>query len=256
MSLREKCERIWESYKLFASTAFVARKGFELVGLTRGTDLPLPVVETFERRGESGLEHQAKVAWLAVAFAENFPMFFGEMPLGPSYELFYKMIVVELCHDVGEVATGDIPDDGNALHGTKDEREREVVASLMQVFRHNDKCLTEMFQEFQNKNTRAGQALYALDKIEAVLTLIFLEQYEHYGAMNEKPSVTEQDRHFMKLTHTSCATDCWAAHVKAPIQDYSEEIVGPVFELLRVAVEDVRGGMFEWWDDEILPYGD
>lgn len=254
MNLRKVCEQIWDGYKLFASTAYVSRKGFELVGMTKETGMPVPVAETFERRGESGLEHQAKVAWLAVAFAENFPMFFGELFLSSVYELFYEMLIVELCHDVGEVAVGDIPDDGNALHDTKDEAEREVFNSLMHVFSRSDVRLAKMFLEFQNRNTPVGQALYALDKVEAVLTLLFLEQFDHYGVMDKKPLVTDSDRHFMRLAHTSCTTDCWAAHTKALIQGYPKEVTEPVLELLRVAVEDVRGEMFEWWDDEISPY--
>lgn len=251
-NLRRKCEKIWEGYKLFASAAYVSRKGFELTGLTRNTGDSAPVAETFERRGDSGLEHMAKTAWLAVAFKENFPTFFSRA--ASSHELFYRMLIVELCHDVGEVAIGDIPDDGNALHDTKDAAEREVFEMMTRSFDRSGVHVARLFAEFQEKDTCLGRAMYAIDKIEAVLTLIFLEQYEQYGVIDKKPFVTNADRHFMRLTHTPCATDCWAAHVKALLLDYPTEITEPIFCLLRVAVEDVRGEMFEWWDEEILPY--
>lgn len=255
MDLRKVCERIWDGYKgIFARTAYVPRKGFESVGMTKETEALPPVVKTFKRRGESGLEHQAKVAWLAAVFADNFPRFFGDSSLDPSCDLFYSVFIVGLCHDVGEVTSGDVLDDGNALSGTKDETEREVFNSLMHVFRHSDARLAKIFKEFQDKSTHAGKALHALDKIESILTLLFLEQFKHYGAMDNKPLMTDSDRHFVGATRTSCTTDCWAARVKSLTQGYPKEITEPVFELLRVAVEDVRGEMFEWWGDEgVLP---
>lgn len=139
-SREEAYKRIWDGYRLYAGTAYVSRKGFELVGLTKDTEMPLPVAETFVRRGESAMEHQAKTAWLAMAFNDNFPLFFSDMD--SAYSLAYLMMTVGLCHDVGEVAIGDIPDDGNPLHDKKDAAEREVfkktnggVPSQWQIFR-------------------------------------------------------------------------------------------------------------------------
>lgn len=252
MSSREEAyKRIWDGYRLYAGTAYVSRKGFELVGLTKDTEMPLPVAETFVRRGESAMEHQAKTAWLAMAFNDNFPLFFSDMD--SAYSLAYLMMTVGLCHDVGEVAIGDIPDDGNPLHDKKDAAEREVFKKLMAACPHNGKFFVKAFGELQSKNVLRGKALYALDKLEAVLTLLFLEQYEHYGVMNKKPFVTESDRHFMRVTRTSCTTDCWAAHTKSLIQNFPETITEPVFGLLKVAVKDVRGEMFEWWDEDVSP---
>lgn len=44
--------------------------------------------------------------------------------------------------------------------------------------------------------------------------------------------------------------------MKSLIQDFPETITGPVFGLLKVAVEDVRGEMFDWWDRDVLPEKD
>ncbi len=254
MNIREKCERIWEGYKLYASTAYVPRRGFELVGLTETIDnASVPVDEIFECRGESGLEHQAKTTWLAFAFSENFPDFFdSEFIRQPSkarnYYLFYLVSAVVLNHDVGEVLTGDIPDNGNPMHYTKDATEREVFGNTVnQAFGYNCYPMEAMFKQFQDKRTHLGKAMYALDKIEAVLTLLFLESYGHCGVQGDIEK-TEQDAYYMNVTRSDNPTDCWAAHVKELIMGYPEEIIEPTFELLRVAVLDVRGEMFEWWD--------
>lgn len=261
MNVKEKCKRIWEGYKLYASTAYVSRKGFELVGMTELTDdrVPMNADEIFRRRGESGLEHQAKTAWLSVAFNENFPHYFADRWSSSNYSWFttyssaYLAIVVALNHDIGEVSTGDIPDNGNPLHDTKDAIEHEVFEKMVSnVCNRNKDEIMAVFDEFQDKNSLIGKAIYALDKIEAVLNLLFLEQYNHYGAMGIGPFVTEQDKRYMRMTHSSNATDCWAAHVKELLLDYPRNIMEPVFSLLQVAVEDVRGEMFEWWDQDPL----
>lgn len=125
--------RIWRGYKTIAKTAYVLRSGFSLIGLTNPLDQSESVSGMFRRRNESILEHSAKVVYLAIAMMSHFPGFFGSNKLEfedyPS-EL-WATITVALLHDVGEIATGDIPDDGNPLHDTKDEIEREFFNGQM-----------------------------------------------------------------------------------------------------------------------------
>lgn len=250
--MHEACERIWEGYKLYAGTAFVMRKGVELSGLTNRTEAVLDVVETFERRGESILEHQARVAWLYSALASNFPDGFSVHQLMLTNA--WLMMTVALSHDVGEIAIGDIPDDGNPLHDQKDDAELAMFQRLMPAYAPRDRSdLCAMFKSFQAKDSQCGKALHAVDKIEAVLHLLYLEIYDHYGVITQKPFVTEADQRFMRFTRSACTTDVWAAHVKSILIDYPEEIREPAFGLLDVAVRDVRGEMFEWWSEEDIP---
>ena len=229
------------------------RSGFPLIGLTNPLNQSESVSGMFRRRNESILEHSAKVVYLASAMMSHFPGFFGSNKLEfedyPS-ELWVT-ITAALLHDVGEIATGDIPDDGNPLHDTKDEIEREFFNGQMApAYSLEDYSLIRrMFTSFQNHDTPAGQALHCLDKIEAILMLLWLEQYEAYGEITAKPLPTEQDRGFMFLTGTPCATDCWAAHTKTLIDDYPSRITNHIYALLRAAVLDVRGEWFGWWDN-------
>ena len=250
----EGAKKVWRAYKIYAATAFVSRKGFELVGMTPVDDSPVDVAERFSLRGESALEHQAKTAFLCSLFASEFHNYFGRAAyLAQNLPSVWPLMTALLCHDVGEVKTGDIPDDGNALHGTKDAAELEVFKDLVRSgFEKEDAdLLVDYFQMFQSHDDFEGQAMYAIDKLEAVLTQIFLEQYEVYGAITAKPLPTEQDRYFMNLIGTPCAADCWAAHLKALINDFPMAIRDPVYAVLMIAVCDVRGEMFPWWDKDI-----
>lgn len=250
MKVYEACERIWEGYKLYAGTAFVMRKGVELVGLTARTEAMLDVAETFERRGESIMEHQARTAWLYSALASNFPDGFSthHMMLTDAWQT----IAVAIGHDVGEIAIGDIPDDGNPLHDQKDAAELEMFEKLLCAYAPRDRGdLYMAFKNFQAKDSLRGKALHAVDKVEAVLHLLYLEFYDHYGVMDLKPFVTDSDRRFMRFAGSNCTTDCWAAHVKYMIRNYPENIRGPVLGLMDVAVRDVRGEAFEWWEKDI-----
>ena len=250
----EICKRIWQAYKLYCGTAFVSRSGFELVGLTKATDDAESKAEKFVRRGESSLEHQAKVAWLCSVFSSNFPGFFGKRQFNESRIISSDWILMTtgLSHDIGEVVLGDIPDDGNPLHDTKDAKESEVFQKMLQGYDDDDRvALLAAFTEFQDKSTHAGKALFTLDKLDAVLTLILMEMYGRFGSIASKPAPTDSDIHFWHETGTPSATDCWCAHMKSLIRDFPDAIVWPVDALLTVAIRDARGKNFSWWGRDI-----
>lgn len=244
MNTTEKCKKIWSAYKIYAGAAFVSRRGYELTGMAAKMDFAKKS-DHFNWRGESGLEHQAKATWLATVFLANFPKYFGEGVSGQA------LMTVLLCHDVGETVVGDIPDDGNALHGTKDAKELEVFEEMAAVYDFEKDMIVNLFKQFQTNQVRIGQAIYAIDKLEAVLTQIFLEKYGLVGYIDKKPDATDLDRHFMEVTGVNLASDCWAAHLKHQIYEFPDLIKDPVYTLIRVAVEDVRSENFGWWDSYI-----
>lgn len=238
-------ESIWEAYQTFATTAAVRRKGFELSGMTGKTEDAVPdIADSFKSRGESDLEHQAKVAWLALVFLRVF-WSQGDIDIWP-------FIAVALCHDVGEVEIGDIPDDGNLLHDTKDQIEREVFEEMVGqafVFRSEVRRkheLMKLFDDFQNRENLGG-AIFALDKLEAVLMQLLCEKHGNSGDLEKKENCTDQDKKFMKFTGSSKSSDIWAAHTCSLIKDFPYWIKAPVLGLLDTAVRDVRGVPFSWW---------
>lgn len=250
----EKVKKVWSGYKLYAQTAFVPRSGYELTGMTAEQDRA-SVAKMFANRGESVLEHQAKTTWLVIAFRENFGGYFFDRWCGES-SAFYSMSCM-LMHDVGEVVVGDIADDGNPEHENKEAAELEVYWRLAETCSFYDAsavywpALVGPFKEFQKKQSQDGRALYALDKLEAVLMQIFLEGYGVTGHISEKPYETDLDNYFVQVTGSDKTADTWAAHLKWLLRDFEDKITEPVFSVMRFAIKDVRGKDYEWWDSYI-----
>ena len=249
-------KEIWDAYQLYASTCAVRRKGFELVGMTAPTPDEVPdIADSFVSRGESDLEHQAKVSWLASAIIGSGNDTFFELLPHQSARL-WSIITVALCHDVGEISVGDIPHDGNALHDTKDEIEKEVFNKMADIYSPwNFRFLAVgNFKNFQDKTTHNGKAIYALDKLDAVLTQLLYEKHGCSGSILLKPEPTDSDNYYMQMTGTDNSADCWAAHTVSLIRDFPPQIKNVVLDLIDIAVHDVRGEPFDWWDKDILPY--
>lgn len=245
--------RIWKGYKYISNLSFVNRSGYQLIGISDHIGQEESIEKQVRRRGESDMEHSAKVAYLCSAFISHFP---DEIDIGLPCsgeqwsDNVWLLITIALLHDVGEVATGDVPDDGNPFHDTKDQLEREAFEQYMLgAFAREDLLpLKIAYTDFQ-EHKGLGQFVYMLDKLEALLHLIWLEQYEIYGDINAKPVPTAQDSHYARLTGTPCATDCWIAHSKDLFKDLPPDLTRHAYELLRVAVLDVRGEWFDWWDN-------
>lgn len=241
------CKKIWKGYKTYASGASVIRKGFESYGVSARSNDSLNLSSTFLRRGESILEHQAKTAWLASAFASNFPDYFGiDFNTGVAPPVL-SLVITALCHDVGETEIGDIPDDGSSLHDEKDSVEYIIFRDFIKSYSRADQAkLTNLFKSFQNKNSDPGRALYALDKTEAVLNLLILESVGIKGNLSAKEKPTGRDLFFAGITNSSLATDIWGCQIVTRLKDYPSKTAKPVLALLKVASCDVRGEEFSW----------
>ena len=247
MEHKYTCERIWKGYQIYANCASVIRKGFELVGAANITNDSLDLNSTFMRRSDSALEHQAKTTWLASVFLSNFPDFFGKGITCETSPEVWTYITTALCHDVGESIIGDIPDDGSLLHDTKDAVELEVFQEFVCAYSFFDRReLLRTFSSFQERGSHPARALYALDKTEAILTLLVLEKCGIYGNLEARENPTKRDLSFAKMADSKLAADIWGAQMITRFEGFPPEIIHPIYELLTVASYDVRGEKFTW----------
>lgn len=237
----ESCQRIWTGYKFYACGSSVLRKGFEDVGAANHANDSLDYAATFYRRGESDLEHQAKVAWLASAFMDNFPRFFSE-------ERYYTLpadvwcrLTVALCHDAGEVIIGDVLDDGSSEHDKKDAAEFAAFSQMLVTYAISQHDIRNLYKAFQNKSSHEAMAIVALDKLEAILVNLLLESYGIYGKVSIKDQPTEQDLRFIELAESDAAADVWYLHMtERTLKGFPPEILEPVITLISVAEREVR----------------
>lgn len=241
-------DKIWMSYQMFKREAEVPRSGYYLCNIYPNPNkvlmCPNPggwdYVRIGDVRAESVLEHSAAVAHLVEDIAAWFPELF------PDVELAKK---IALRHDIGEIYSGDIADDGRPEHDQKEDMEQDVF--LEWLFTQPVDTWEDTFQfylEFQDRSTPRGQALYAADKLEAILQLLNYEERGWYGDVSLKNPPTEQDLKSMEMTGASSPTDVWAYHFKTIVWDQlSPEVTLPFICILDSAVTDVRGEWFPWW---------
>ena len=259
---------IWEAYKMFSGTAYIVRTGFQCFGMTQdySTKRLEGIAAKFYERGQSSLEHQANVSLLCNLFSSNFPGFFGQKTLtAQDFQHIWALSTVALVHDAGETEVGDIPDDGRLAHATKKDKEREAFLRFVETgfspsdarvimdgydyFSEPSKYTYNVFSENIDYQYMFN-ALYGLDKADAVYTLIFCEKNGLTGNMRHKTDCTPLDKKTMEVTGTTNPVDCLALHLKMIFESLNlpDGITEPIYAVLRVAIIDTRGKFFDWWD--------
>ena len=256
MVVREAdARRIWEAYKMFSGTSYIVRTGFQCFGLTQDYSVEWldGIANKFYERGQSSLEHQGNVTLLCNLFSSNFPGFFGQNTLtAQEFQHIWALSMVSLFHDVGEIKVGDLPDDGRRAHAVKQAEEYKAFLKFVETgFSPDDaRDIIDGYKAFSDHNSYMYNALYALDKADAVLTLIFLEKNGVIGNMKHKVDYTRLDKKTMEVTGTSNPVDCLALHLKMIFENLNlpDGITEPIYAVLRVAILDTRNEFFNWWN--------
>lgn len=228
---------VWKNYALLKSQSKIIRSGFGLLGV-----YPYAVNNPVEpQRSESVLEHVAGTLILVNLISAYYPEAI------PRTELLAYILLL-LHHETGEGKIGDLPDDGRRDEAEKNRIELEALKAYSQTLPPDlGQDLVIDFMEFQSKISQRGQVTYCIDKIEAVFQGLLYEMEGRGGDMQNKAKawkVSEQDQKYMVQTGTTRLVDNWAAHFLDKIKDLP---CAPLFiEILRSAVEDVRGEWFDW----------
>lgn len=233
----ERYQRIWRNYAVFKRQTSVARAGFARMGIYPATSDG----RTEPQRSESVAEH----VYGTLALLDELAMFCPEV-ISESETLRCMRILLK--HEVGEGEIGDIPDDGRRDEVRKNNDELGAMVRYVEGLppQYGMRVLCD-FVEFQSKSSRLAQIAYCIDKVETVLQCVLYEQDgRDQGCASETliQSLSEQDRKYMQKTGSTRIVDNWSAHFLDLIQDFE---CAPVFvEILRAAVEDVRGEWFTW----------
>lgn len=233
----EKYRQIWRNYAAFKRQTLVMRAGFARMGIYPGT----PDGKTEPLRSESVAEHVLGTLILLDEIAMFCPEMVSEAEALRCMRLLLK-------HEVGESEIGDIPDDGRRNETQKND------AELRAMMRYGESLpapygiqILRDFIDFQNKRSALMQLAYCIDKGETVLQCVLYEQDGRDTACVDEAllqSLSEQDRRYMQKTGSTRIVDNWSAHYLDLIQGFW---CAPMFtEILRAAVEDVRGEWFPW----------
>lgn len=112
---------------------------------------------TSSNRKESVAEHSWRLALMAYFVKDEFP----DADIN-------KVVLMCLCHDLGEAFTGDIPSflKTEADETTEDKAVSSFCNSLDQPY---NKELSELFKEMSELKTQEAKIYKALDKLEAII---------------------------------------------------------------------------------------
>lgn len=242
---------IWEKYKVYKKGREVVRSGFGLCGAygndyTEGIRRPASAFETI-------LEHQAATTFLAVAILKLFP---DILPKSAHQNLIELMAI----HDVVEVDSGDLADDGHLDKSQKAADEKRFMSefagglesSLLMDFTALEQ-VNGLPVESPSPHQLFGQLAFMIDKMEAILQLAIFElnylrpnltyKLAHFG------SITERDQFYMNLTNSDACLDVWMAHFYDFAKSYKEFWLPKT--IVDIAYHETRGKYPEW-SDKIL----
>ena len=253
-------ERIWEAYKIYVSSSFVNRIGFQRFGLAQDfSDSYFSSKKNmFYERGQSSGEHQANASILFNLFASNYPSFLRQRTMVSlnSVNKAWIMTMILLIHDVGEIKGGDVPDNGDRDDLLANSEELEVLQEFARIgFDKKDaEPLIEGIKGFQNDRGHYNDALKALDKLGFLLDLVYGEKYGFTGNTMHAKDVSELDAFTVKFSGTNNPVDNVAVHVRMQYKEWDipDYITAPIYAVLEAAVRDARKGEFySWWDKEV-----
>lgn len=112
---------------------------------------------TSSGRRESVAEHSWRLALMAYLVKDEFP----EADI-------HKVVLMCLCHDLGEAVTGDIPafEKNDGHRATEGEAVTSLLKKLPEPYRSD---LTALFQEMEERTTLEARIYKALDAMECLI---------------------------------------------------------------------------------------
>lgn len=114
---------------------------------------------------ESDAEHSFSVALLA-------------MLLTPKYLDKTKCLEMALIHDLSEIYAGDHTPDDTITPAEKHQKERSGIIKIAQML--DSPQMVDLFDEFEQKETKESIFINALDKLDNVITANYYDQ-QHQG---------------------------------------------------------------------------
>ncbi len=250
MLFRDDLDWIWQMYKKVREGDLVIRSGFGLCGVYDYD----PNSEINYRRPESDSEHANCCVEIARNISRAYPGLF-------SLKEWLRIFDLLKYHDLGEVAYGDVPDDG-----TRDAKEKNTteLAAFRKAVSHlpemHAKVLIQDFKDFQALDFGPAPKMDAFqyklvsfcklcDKMDAVLRAIVYELNGVGGDLDYKakhhPPVSSRDAFYASCTGTTKIAPNWALHFLDFCHGYPH--FSFFFAILRAAVCEVNGGFFYHW---------
>lgn len=227
-------ENIWAAYKMKCETSFIQRSGTIVCGATQQID-----IDDIYQKAEFVSEHEGRVAFLYALI-----MMYHKQPFtvrSSSVSESLRHVFWLLSHDIGEIASGDQPDDGTFGHSDARAKEDRIFNEFFDYLPGEDRSWFERTHDtFESYGgTVETQFDKALDKVEAILYLLFLREKGIEGDVMKKNPPSRQDAKLAKLLGTSNTIDVWCLHMRIKIKQMNPKIIDVLDGLLVAAFSDI-----------------
>ena len=255
----EKGENLYLLYVHFMKLCNVRRMGVAKCGSNgrpttkRGLR---KLVEPFfgKNREESDGEHVYGTVVLTSLLPDYYP---DKFPKETEQKYFSTM----LYHELGEGASGDIPADGTRDDEVQDQKELNYVKNLLDNYA-TDKARNEkmpLYRDFLEQKDVVGRNSFLIDKFEAILFNLFLEQQgrpgsiswrtKHFGQkLSKDQGLTDEE--IAEITGSDLPADNWLCRL---LITNPEVMSYPAFEVFREIVQSaaviVRGEEMKWLNE-------
>ncbi len=245
----ETGKRVYLAYRTQTLLCNVQRTGVSLCGVNG----PAPDIKTytgfFENRMQSDAEHCNGMHILLSLIHDFYPEI-----IGPVMYSQYDFIID--VHELGELPTGDLPDDGSRDNEKKDREELEFIQNYLNSTydEFTAKQKYSLVLDFVNKTTAFGGTAYFLDKFDAIFRN-FVYEYEgrcgHLMTKEREGRLTEKDRHDIEICGTDTIADCWLCGLLCNPVVYNFPAALRVFiEIAQSAAVVERGYEMDWINDK------
>lgn len=226
-------DNIWAAYKMKCETSFLARTG----SIVCGALLPANYEDIY-KKPEFVAEHEGRVAFLYALI-----MLYHKQPFRVNQESAsesLRHVFWLLSHDIGEMAAGDQPDDGSSGHENSRALEDKIFNEFFDYLPGEYRFFFEKtHDDFENYNgTVESQFDKMLDKVEAILFLLFLKEKGIEGDIMKKNPPSRQDTRLAKLCGSSSTIDVWCLHARIKTKNMSPKIIELMDAILVAAFSD------------------
>jgi len=245
---------LYEAYATFMSLANVRRMGFAKCGSNgrplRRKGLNEITEPFFKMREQSDAEHTFGTMVLAFLLPIFYPDTFTK-------EDTLAYIATMLHHELGEVVCGDIPEDGTRINASQDKQELSFLKKFLSEYYPREAAEENLtlYRGFLDKNTEIGRNAFLIDKTDAVLYNLFLEQSgrpgsikwrtEHFGCKTAEGVIGDSE--CAEITKSDLPSDNWLCSLVSNTKEvltYSDFVI--FREIIQSAAYVVRGGEMDW----------
>lgn len=240
-------QKIWRGYSQFKSLAYVVRTGFGYSGVYSIYPNELKPGKNRKPLPESDLEHVAGMMKLIRLISWYFP------DIIPKEQLDDFLFGAEI-HEMGELLTGDIMDDGARNENDKNFIEMVEIREYLRNYAPEEEYSRglKLFKEMQEKKTDFGLTLYFIDKLEANLQAIYYELLGRPGRLSYKEKnygpLSDRDKRQRNFTGSDKITDNWAYGLIEKMEKAHFKYAKEFYEIMSAAIQETRKAPFSWID--------